>query len=299
MNRYAWLVFGLLALSSFAQAAPRGIFPTRQFDRYLKTHFPHHRDAQGLVYYGGPVISNVKAYAVMWGNKVDATVQKQIGGMLTATVNSTHMDWLNEYNTNINSVSGQPGSNQKIGRGTFGGQIMINPTHTGNHLDDKDVQAEIGHQISIHALPVPDANTIYIVYFPPGISITNGGMTSCQAFCAYHEGFVANNKQSIFYAVMPDLGGSCSLGCGFGHSRFDEMTEVTAHELIEAVTDPFPTPGDKPAFPQAWNTTDGQEIGDLCAGKGTRLSTNGLTYILQQEYDNKTNSCAPGPYQSP
>ena len=74
------------------------------------------------------------------------------------------------------------------------------------------------------------------------------------------------------------------------------MTEVTSHELIEAITDPFPTPGATPAYPQAWNTTDGNEIGDLCAGNDTQLSTAAGNFVLQQEFDNSINGCAKGPY---
>ena len=82
---------------------------------------------------------------------------------------------------------------------------------------------------------------------------------------AIHEGFTSKTLGNIFYGVMPDLGGACSFGCGFHMNQFDSASIISAHEMIEAVTDPFPTPGSNPAYPQAWNTTDGSEIGDVCA----------------------------------
>src|SRR5206468_4133529 len=91
--------------------------------------------------------------------------------------------------------------------------------------------------------------------------------------CAYHEGFNSKSGAPIFYGVMPVCGG---FGCGFGNA-FDNLTIVSSHEALEAITDPFPTPGDKPAYPQAWNTTDGQEIADLCQSVSGTVTGHGLT----------------------
>jgi hypothetical protein len=299
------MILGLaLVFSSAAQAAPHGILRTHQQNELLKklglvASLRDSTTTAKVAYYGGPVISNAKVYTVMWSNAVDATTQKQIGAFFNSAVNSTYMDWLKEYNTNVTAVDGRAGTNQKIGRGKYLGQFTINPANKNTTLDDKDIQAELDHQIDIGALPAPDDNTLFMTYFPPNFSITIDNMGSCSAFCAYHEGFKSAKHGNVFYGVMPDLGGACSFGCGPEASMFDNLTSVSSHELIEAVTDPFPTPGNTPAFPQAWNTTDGNEIGDLCADNNTQLTTQGLTYVLQQEFDNAANACAPGPYQSP
>ena len=297
-QQISFLIVAALALSGIANAGPHGIYPTRQ-QRELNHVLSVPRVPPKLLYYGGPVLANVKTYSIMWGGSVDSTTQKQIGGFLSATVNSTYMDWLKEYNTTIKSVDGRQGTNQKLGRGTYVKQITITPANTSVKLDDKDIQAEIEKQIDSGALPKPDGNTLFMIYFPPGISITIDTMASCMAFCAYHEGFVSQKYGNIFYGVMPDQGGACSLGCGFSPTPFDSLTEVSSHELIEATTDPFPTPKDKPAYPQAWNTTDGNEIGDLCAGNATNLTTQGLTYTLQAEFDNTTGKCTTASYKSP
>jgi hypothetical protein len=63
---------------------------------------------------------------------------------------------------------------------------------------------------------------------------------------------------------------------------------------MEAVTDPFPTPGDKPAYPQAWNDAGGQEIGDLCAQGNSTVTGHGLTSAVQWEYDNSIGGCNQG-----
>ena len=295
------IVFSFSA--SLAQAAPHGIYPTRS-QRALEQIFSFKMasstkdGAQKLEYYGGPVLANVKVYSVMWGASVDATTQKQIGDFFSNTVNSSYMDWLKEYNTSVTGINGHAGTNQTIGRGSFAGQITITPTNTATNLDDAAIQTELDQQVTKGVLPKPDANTLFMTYFPAGITITIDGQASCQAFCAYHEGFTSQTNGNIFYGVMPDQGGACALGCGFG-AAFDNLTAVSSHEMIEATTDPFPTPATSPAFPQAWNTTDGNEIGDLCVGTSTQLTTQGLSYNLQQEFDNASAACAAGPYQSP
>jgi hypothetical protein len=246
-----------------------------------------------LIYYGGPVISHAKVYSVFWGNRVNQTTRTQVGGMLAAAVNSTYMDWLSIYNTNITAVDGRQGTSQAIGRGVFMGDIDIAPRFASNRIDNNDIMVELETQIDIGALPRPDENTLYMIFFPPGHTITVEGSSSCSSFCAYHEGFVSKKYGAIFYGVMPDLGGACSWGCG--GSGFDAMTFVTSHELIEAVTDPFPTPGNQPAYPQAWNTTDGSEIADLCMSRA-QLSAGNRNYALSQLWDNRIGRCAPGPY---
>src|SRR5262249_41764676 len=77
---------------------------------------------------------------------------------------------------------------------------------------------------------------------------------------------------------------------------FENLTIVSSHEALEAVTDPFPTPGDKPAYPQAWNTNDGQEIADLCQSQSGTVTGHGLTSKVSGEWDNKSSSCLSGPW---
>ena len=232
-NKFSVLV---LALSAVANAAPHGMYPTHQ-QRFLNSILSHKPSTEPQVkYYGGMVIANVKVYSVFWGANVDPTTTGKIGSFFSATVNSTYMDWLKEYNTNIKAVDGRQGTNQSIGRGTYAGEYTITPKNVSTTLTDANIQAEIELQIGAGALPRPDNNTLFMVYFPAGITITLDGQASCQAFCAYHESYVSQTFGNVFYGVMPDMGGACSLGCGFQPQPFDNITEVTSHELIEAIT---------------------------------------------------------------
>lgn len=260
---------------------------------------PMFTPAENLSYFGGPVIAQPRVVTVFWGPQVNAVVQKDIGGFYAAIVNSTHMDWLSQYSTvGVRAIDGREGTNQTIGRGSYAGEFMITPQNPSKNLQDAEIQAELEAQVAANVLPKPDSNTLFMIHFPPGISISIEGMQSCQSFCAYHEGFKSAALGDVYYGVMPDFGsGACSFGCGAG-SVFDTTTAVSSHEFVEAVTDPFPTPGDKPAFPQAWNTSRGEEIADVCPSSAL-LKTATRTYKISKEWDNSTRSCKGGTFTSP
>jgi hypothetical protein len=243
-----------------------------------------------MLYFGGPVIAKVKVVIVLWGNQVPKTTTSRIKPFFKAITNSTYADQLSQYSTNgITGVNGKPGTNQTIVRGTLRGKFTITPINTSKTLTDGDVQAELEAQIASGALPTADLNTLYMTYFPAGITITLGGARSCIAFGAYHEAVSSKvTKSNIFYGVMPDCNGG-----------FDYVTSVSSHEFAEAITDAIPTPGSNPAYPQAWNDVNGNEIGDLCEGHDTTLTAAGQVYTVQELFTNNTNACATGSFTSP
>jgi hypothetical protein len=256
--------------------------------------------ANMLQYYGGRVISNVKVVQVLYGSGtyIPEVSGANMGNFYGQAANSAHMDWLTEYNTAGHS----PGTNQSIGRGTFQSKVQITPSaaHNGSTIDDSAIQAEIAAQISAGTLPAAttdsggNVNTIYMVNFPQGKTITQGGSNSCQSggFCAYHGTF-AMGSQHLYYGVLPDMGPSsgCATGCG-SSSAFNNQTSVASHELIEAVTDAEVGLATVVGPPLAWYNTSQGEIGDICnAQQGTIVGTDGVTYTVQKEYDNATGTC--------
>lgn len=292
------LALSLVSVLGSNSFAKNGVYPTKFKIVPQALDGSASNKANNLLYYGGPVISNVRVVTVFWGSSVDSELQQNLAGFYSSIVNSTQMDWLDQYSTFGKSLDGRQGTNQHIGRGSYITDVIIQPKNTSKNLDDTEIQAEIESQIANNTLPKPDQNTIYMIHFPAGIAITIEGMKSCQDFCAYHEGFKSKTFGDVFYGVMPDFkAGACSMGCALTGNAFDTTTVISSHELIEAVTDPFPTPGDKPAFPQAWNTANGSEIADLCPS-AANLKTSKRTYKISKEWDNKTKSCYAGPFQS-
>jgi hypothetical protein len=250
-----------------------------------------------LNYYGGPVISHAHVYVVYWGNNVRPETQAKIGKFYKTVLKSTYMDWLTEYNSNLTALDGRAGTKQKIGRGEYEDSFTINPFDTRVNIDDVDIQAELAKQVSAGVLPKGNNKNLFMIYFPPGMTITAAGATSCKEFCAYHGFSGAPETPHTYYGVMPDISGDCFKGCAYSPKYFDALTSISSHELIEAITDPFPTPGDKPSYPQAWNDSKGAEIGDLCQ-KDTNVVSEHESFVVQTLWDNKTNACTTSDWKA-
>jgi len=267
-----------------------------------------------LSYFGGPIISNVHVVQVLYGSgsynaQVAGTTNPTMGqfyGDLTGP-NSGYVSLLTQYNTTISG-----GTNQTIGNGTFDGLFQIVPSagNNGSTISDTQIQSELLAQITAGHLPAPvldgagNVNTLYMIFFPPGKTITQGGSSSCQpgGFCAYH-GTTSSllNGKNVLYGVMPDMqSGLCSTGgCGNG-GVFGNYTSVTSHELTEAITDADVGIATTFAPPLAWYDMVNGEIGDICNGQQGSYVANGTTYTIQLEFSNAANNCVlPPPASGP
>lgn len=240
-----------------------------------------------LMDYGGPVLANVKVVAVLWGDGVESTVGQKIGGFYKALVASPYFTWLSEYDT----------ASQKIGKGTLAGTVTIAPHGARKTLLDAQIEKELAAQIKSGKLPAPDADTLFMVHFPPGVSISMGGSSSCQSggFCGYHSAFKRGGKR-IAYAVIPDMsaGSGCDTGCGSGAVPFDVVTSVSSHELVEATTDPEVGLATGLAAPLAWYDEKNGEIGDICNGKSGKLRAKSATFTVQKQWSNAARACVLG-----
>jgi len=261
-----------------------------------------------LSYFGGNVISSVEVVVVYWGTSVFKPSKSSGGTTLTVptfladVTNTTFWDLLTEYNSNGLTSGGHTG-NQLIGRGTYKAEYTITPSRcTGTSCSDANIQAEITDQIAAGHLPAPSldahgkTNTIYMVYFPHGLTINLDGSLSCQSggFCAYHGTVASTGTLSeYYYGVFPDFqsGSGCDVGCGSGATLYDNMTSVTSHELVEATTDAEVGIATVVAYPLAWYNTTYGEIGDICNAQQSPVATTRGTYTVQQEYSNSVTDC--------
>ena len=262
-----------------------------------------------LTYHNGPIISNVQVVQVLYGS---GSYNSQIAGTTSPTMgnffaditgaNSGYISLLQQYNTNVAG-----GTNQIFGNGTFGGLFQIVPSagNNGSTIDDTNIQAELLAQINAGHLPAPvldatgNPNTLYMIYFPPGKTITQGGSSSCVGggFCAYHGTTSSTlNSKHVLYGVMPDMqaGSGCSTGCGTS-SVFGNYTSVTSHELTEALTDAQVGIATVIGPPLAWYDSTNGEIGDICNGQQATYVANGTSYVIQLEFSNSANNCVTFP----
>lgn len=246
-----------------------------------------------MKYYGGRVISNVKIVEVAWGASVDSAYMTQLQGFYTAIVKSPFVDWMSEYDTvGLDGFADlQPGSNQHIGRGAFIGSFVITPTNKSTTLSDTDIQTELVAQITSAALPAPDldaygnVDSLYMIDFPAGTSITLVNIQSCSSFGAYHF-TLKYQGNSVPYGVHPN--------CGYS---FDTSTIIHSHELAEAMTDAEvglieTNTTNLSARPLAWVTLattawNSQEVGDVCEGTNTKIGQ----YAVQKIWSNYAQAC--------
>jgi IPT/TIG domain len=239
----------------------------------------------GLTYNSGPMLQSPEVYAVFWGSSVAPEVVQGVPGFFaTAFTDAPFMQGVNEYNATTSYV---------IGDVTYRGEYTDAdaPAGTNSTITDFEIQKELARLLDTGALPAPNGHNIFMIYFPPGLTIDQGGGTnSCEVFCAYHGGFTRNN-QPVYYAIMPDLTqGTCAQVCGAGTPINNEYS-ASSHELIEATTDA------NVSFNQlAWyDFVDGSdgiggEVGDICVSwDGT---SNG--YNVQSMWSNESNSCRAG-----
>jgi hypothetical protein len=223
--------------------------------------------APHLVYQNGPLITSVEVFTIFWG----ASWQQQpLAGLLSQmnqffdfVLTSGLIDQLNEY-----SVAGQT-----IAYGKRTGSVTLNTPAPAASVTDQAIQQLLQQEISKNkAFPQPSPNTLYFVFLPSGTIVVQGGSSSCQQFCGYHD--VIGNQ--IFYAVMPFP--DCA-GCVGGLTQIDALTSTSSHELCEAITDPIPG--------QGWYDDANGEIGDICAWKTKNLGN----YVVQLEWSNRADKC--------
>lgn len=265
-------------------------------------------------YFGGPVISNIHVVEVLYGGSgylpgVSSVTPPSVASFSTGITASPLFDMLNEYSTaGVTPLDGHPGTPQTIGHGVFDGLFPITPSaaNNGSTLTDNQIQAELVAQVAAGNLPAPvvdalgNVNTVYVLFFPPGTTIHLANITSCvpKGFCGYHSTTFAQAKgQNLLYSVLPDMQppSGCAVGCG-GSGQLDSVTNVLTHELAEAVTDPDTGLAPTIARPLAWvQTTDGQEVGDLCEGEEASVFFNAQPYTIQKIFSNFQNDCVAGP----
>jgi hypothetical protein len=229
-----------------------------------------------LIYWGGPVMPTVKIHAIFWNSQVK--FQTEMAAFYQGITQTAYFDWLSEYDT----------PSQHIGRGSFSGSYIDTAAPTTTTITNDDIQKELTRLLDAGLVPENDGvNSLYMFHFPAGVSIQlDANTTSCVQFCAYHNTYVRGGK-NVMYGVMPDVSdGACAAGCGTGTPQ-NNLTAVSSHEMIEAVTDPAVGLAQTNGPPLAWYDTTNGEIGDICVAQDGTV--NGLT--VQLEWSNAKGAC--------
>lgn len=175
-------------------------------------------DHINVTYHGDRLMQHVHAVTLFWGPGWDQTpLRDYLNGFFRALFTD------GRYLANLAQYSM---GNDQIGNGELGGTA----TDTGPVpavLPDDQIRAEIRAQVAAGHLPPPDADTLYVVFPPPGVTVVNEqSETSTHDFAGYHDYTWIGD---FAYAVIPYAG-----------DKPEWMTTPASHELAEAVTDPQP-----------------------------------------------------------
>jgi len=264
------------------------------------THAVKPLAANAFQYCGGRVIPHPQVVGVVWAGASEVFEENiwTMEGFLSHYLKSPYTEWLSEYSTSTTTL-GEPGQ--------FIGMYEIIPTFEGAgrfDISDDDISSELATQIHDNSLPAPGDDTIYVVYMPQNITITdNVGFTiqdpstgtSCQG---YH-----NSSNGITYAVVAassvcdtpnnTIGGAIPGGV---------LSRITSHELIETITDP--DGGSFWSSDWGWVSNGcstlaghGDEIADYCEFTGTPdgkfevPELNGLGYDVETGFSDLDSEC--------
>jgi len=242
-------------------------------------------------YFGGPIISQVEIVPVFWNSSVNSQVVANMPQFYADITKSTYWTWLREYSTPTQTIL--PGS------ATAG--ITIVPTQcassTSCYLTDDQVQTELVRQVGLGVLPAPTSNTVYMVHFPPNISLSAFGLTSCVDFCAYHNSFMSGTNVYVYGCILDQTTGGCS-NCSADATGLEDTTDTASHELVESVTDPYIGlyTGNNYGYPCAWadNNNNCGELADICSAydvAGDSITVNGRTWVVQEIWSDCQGQC--------
>jgi hypothetical protein len=248
------------------------------------------RALPAVTFHGGAVLPHVQVETVYLGQVWNDPNQLQpearrLDNFFRDITNSPYMDMLSEYG---------------VGRGQFIGTRTLTNAVAEGVSADWQIGWLLNSEISAWNLTAPNPNTLYVVFTPPGHSITDGnGQNSVNNFYAYHSS-VENDWLSvgtsthINYVVMPDMGYPNSTIPGL--TVFQTLTEAASHELAEAVTDPYYVPPSWPRPAQGgWyddysrdstGALDYKEIGD----EVNLQYGNWNGYVVQREWSNNAGT---------
>jgi hypothetical protein len=198
------------------------------------------------------------------------------------------------------------GTTAEYGVGPVASVVHISLAETpAATLTDSDVQAWIAGELTGPDAgtleggapwPQPDGETVYMIYYPDGVSVTAADGTSCDQFYGYHEDFALSGSTYVTYSVVARCPPFPMT------SAIDSITAIASHELIEATTDPLVI--DKPAYVQpdddhlAWALPSGGELGDMCATFGNVFYTpSDVPFLVQRTWSNKSAAASHDPCQ--
>ena len=224
---------------------------------------------------GGKVLLNSTTYAIYWGSQ-SAFPSDLVSGMATLLSGFTGSSYLATANQYVGGTATT----------AYAGSYFDSSTPPKSAPNTAAIVAEVSKVLTANSL-TPDPNAIYLVYTSnlPKVS-----------YCAWHaSGSIGTTTVQVAY--MPNTAGTtgCYPTSGYlpGVTNYSygtrSLADNTAHEFMEAVTDPVP--------PTGWTDSTGSEIGDKCnfvylSPVTLTSGTSTSVWQIQAEWSNAIAGCA-------
>jgi hypothetical protein len=182
------------------------------------------------------------------------------------------------------------GHSYTIDVGTSGGYAELPDTVSNKSIDNStDIQPFLQTQLANHALPAPDAQTLYVLYYPASTKIFYNGDQSCSSGLeGFHSAMsvqLGAQSMDVPYVVVP----RCT-------TAEADLTFAASHEIMEAASDPFASMNKVGWYileNNAFTGPGGDEIVDICAPE--RVTTGG--YTLSRSWSNEAAAASHDPCQ--
>ena len=268
------------------------------------TEAPHGPLPQ-LKYQGGPLLLTPKIVTVTFDGDANASALETFDDAIVGSA------WWTEVTAAFCN-----GAGACIGPGSSGGHVELTTAPAMSYTDStsggpSSLQLFVSQEVASGAFPAPDANTLYVIYFPASTTITLGeggdeSGTSCEQFGGYHNSLVATpGAARTAYVVIPE----CAPRQGSNLDPLQSLTFAASHEIVEASSDPVQTTttlgyyldlGDETVL--GWDLVAGGEAADLCVDV-TGLHQDETTaegYMVQRIWSNANaaagiDPCIPVP----
>ena len=224
---------------------------------------------EDLMNLGGPVIPESTVYAIWWGDRsrFPGDAMSGLDAFLSGLDRSTYLAIADQY-------VGRPA------RATFLGHIL-EPSAPPDHSPATEEIVSKVCQVLSEAQQTPSATALYLVF--------TDNFPQQNDFCAWHDSGKCPNGYRIHVAYLPNVQSAtgCDPGDLFQCNQFGEGTRalanVTAHEVMEMITDPEGT---------GWVDRQGEEIADKCAWTfGKCVALGSTQWQLQKEWSNADHGC--------
>jgi hypothetical protein len=251
-----------------------------------------------MTYHSGPVVSAAHVQIVYYENDSLET-SGQLADMVTTLGASSWWSRLSEYSTPSTN-----GTDQTIVAPTVGPAVVLTeaaPATISDSALQTTLNANITGSTPAWGAPQLDAEgydeTIYVLVYPVGTTVTDGSESSAGGFCAYHSSItetIDSKTVSVPYIVLPDAGTAEAGDCGTGpgtETQVQALDSLATDQLADTVTDPD-------AADRGWyDSTSSLEVGEACAYVGdTRIVSSWAQQAIWSNVDDDCAYSVPAPF---